>query len=209
MDIVAMAPKIAEGSALLDRARGGDADAFCQLAEAHEQRLLNQAVVLCGQMASAEDLVQQTLVEAWKSLRRFDGRCRLSTWLYAILVHRYQKMIRAARTRPVMLASLSTNDAAQQEAALLNVPAAGATPAELMADKEQSVYLREWLGVLSEKHRQVILLRFFEEASLEEIAAALGCSVGTVKSRLHHALERLRKMKTKLNPASASGDTLV
>jgi len=51
---------------------------------------------------------------------------------------------------------------------------------------------------LPAKHRQVVLLRFFEDASLPDIAAVLGCSVGTVKSRLHHALEKLRKMKMNL-----------
>jgi RNA polymerase sigma-70 factor (ECF subfamily) len=52
--------------------------------------------------------------------------------------------------------------------------------------------------MLPEKHREIIQLRFFEDASLPDMAAVLGCSVGTVKSRLHHALEKLRKMKLNL-----------
>ena len=52
--------------------------------------------------------------------------------------------------------------------------------------------------MLPEKHREIIQLRFFEDASLPDMAAVLGCSVGTVKSRLHHALEKLRKMKMNL-----------
>ena len=60
---------------------------------------------------------------------------------------------------------------------------------------------------LPEKHRQVVLLRFFEDASLEEIAGALDCSVGTVKSRLHHALEKLRRMKNSVNFSEWRRDT--
>ena len=52
--------------------------------------------------------------------------------------------------------------------------------------------------MLPEKHREIIRLRFFEDASLPDMALILGCSVGTVKSRLHHALEKLRKMKMNL-----------
>ena len=69
---------------------------------------------------------------------------------------------------------------------------------DAVARNETAVRLRQSLGMLPEKHRQVILLRFFEDASLPDMAAVLGCSVGTVKSRLHHALEKLRRMKMNL-----------
>ena len=67
-----------------------------------------------------------------------------------------------------------------------------------------AIQLRRCIEALAEKHRQIILLRFFEDASLPDIANVLGCSVGTVKSRLHHALEKLRKMK--MNLAELKGD---
>jgi len=76
-----------------------------------------------------------------------------------------------------------------------------------MAQNETTVRLRQCLGMLPDKHRQIILLRFFEDASLPDIAAVLGCSVGTVKSRLHHALEKLRKMK--MNLPEPKGDKQV
>ena len=59
--------------------------------------------------------------------------------------------------------------------------------------------MRECIERLPGKHRQIILLRFFEDAPLQDISAVLGCSMGTVKSRLHHALEKLRKMKMNLS----------
>ena len=57
-------------------------------------------------------------------------------------------------------------------------------------------------ATLPEKHRQVIHLRFYADASLEEIAAALGCAIGTVKSRLHHGLEKLRRSQVNLSPTA-------
>jgi len=67
---------------------------------------------------------------------------------------------------------------------------------DALAQAEFDAQLREAVETLPKKHRQVVLLRFFEDAALPEIAVALGLSVGTVKSRLHHALAKLRKVKS-------------
>lgn len=181
---------------LLRQARTGDADAFCTLAAAHEPRLFQQAVALCRNAATAEDLAAETLIEAWKSIGRFDGSCRFSTWLYAILLHRYQKSVRRQRSRPVPLSSLPVAEAEAREQLLENLTDAQPLPASAASQADSEAQLRDAVDALPEKHRQVVLLRFFQEASLPEIAAALGISVGTVKSRLHHALEKLRRMKS-------------
>jgi RNA polymerase sigma-70 factor (ECF subfamily) len=179
---------------LLARAQGGNADAFCELVEPLQSRLLRQATALWGEPAGAEDLVQQTLVEGWRSVARYDGRCRLSTWLYAILVHRHYKAVRAAATRPVPFARLAQADQAASEQRLLDLATESPSPVEAVGQREEQERLRGCLAALPPPHRQVILLRFFDDASLAEIAAAMNCSVGTVKSRLHYALERLREM---------------
>lgn len=180
---------------LLRRARAGDADAFCTVAQAHEQRLFRQAITLCHDSATAEDLAAETLIEAWKSIGRFDGTCRFSTWLHAILLHRHQKLARRLRSRPVPLSALPVGEASEREILLERLPDAQSLPPETVARTEADGRLHAAVGLLPEKHRQVVRLRFFEDASLPEIAAALGLSVGTVKSRLHHALEKLRRMK--------------
>ena len=82
--------------------------------------------------------------------------------------------------------------------------APGPSPAEAAAQNEFFARLRQCIELLPKKHARVILLRFFEDASLPDMAAVLGCSVGTVKSRLHHALEKLRKMK--MNLPGVKGD---
>jgi len=197
-------PELPGNRELLARARAGEAEAFCHLIEPLQGRLLQQAAALAGNVSAAEDLVSETLVEAWKSLPRFNQTCRLSTWLYAILLHRHGKSIRRARSRPIPLGWLPFFEARDLHERQANLPSPEFSPSETLAQNETNTRLRRCLELLPEKHRQVILLRFFEDASLPDMAAVLGCSVGTVKSRLHHALEKLRKMK--MNLSEATGD---
>lgn len=194
-------------SLLLAQARRGDGAAFCRLVQPLEARLLRQANALSRDIIAAEDLVSETLIEAWKSLSNYNETCRLSTWLYAILLHRYQRSLRAARSRPISLAWLPWVEAEKHQDAQSLLPATAASPAATTADEELAAELRQAVQSLSAKHRQVILLRFFEDASLEEIATVLRCSIGTVKSRLHHALEKLRRMKKTMNLSDWRSDT--
>jgi RNA polymerase sigma-70 factor, ECF subfamily len=192
---------------LLARARAGDARGFCLLLEPLQARLLRQAAALTGNLSLAEDLVSETLVEAWKSLPRYNESCQLSTWLYAILLHRYQKSVRRARSRPIALAWLPLFEARDFGKKQENLAAPEPSPAAVVIQNETFAQLRQCVERLPERHARVILLRFFEDASLPDLAAVLGCSVGTVKSRLHHALEKLRKMK--MNLPDLKGDTQV
>jgi RNA polymerase sigma-70 factor, ECF subfamily len=209
MVITADRPETAGTADLLTRARAGESSAFCRLAVEHEARLLQQACGLARDPSAAEDLVVETLVEAWRSLSRYDGTCRFSTWLFSILLHRHQKALRRARSRPIPLAALSSAEADERRQAHENLPAAGPSPAEEAMRREAADRLRMAVGALPEKHQQVVLLRFFEDASLPEIGAVLGCSVGTVKSRLHYALEKLREAQQGLNLFELWGDTPV
>jgi RNA polymerase sigma-70 factor (ECF subfamily) len=196
-----------ESQQLLQRARGGDAEAFCVLAQAHEQRLFQQAAALCCNPTTAEDLAADTILEAWKSIGRFDGSCQFSTWLYAILLHRHQKLVRRQRSRPVPLSRLPVGEDDASKQLLERLPDTQPSSSDVLARTDDAERLHEAVQALPEKHRQVVKLRFFEDAALPEIAAVLGLSVGTVKSRLHHALEKLRKMKTIVNLLNPPGDT--
>jgi RNA polymerase sigma-70 factor, ECF subfamily len=192
---------------LLQQARQGDEEAFCALAQKHEARLFQQALALCHNPGTAEDLAAETLIESWKSIGRFDGSCRFSTWLYAILLHRHQKLMRKQGSRPVPLSMLPVGEAEAREQLLERLPDAQPLSPDVLARAEEDTRLREAVRALPDKHRKVVQLRFFEDAALPEIAAALGLSVGTVKSRLHHALEKLRKMKSIVNLSNPPGDT--
>jgi RNA polymerase sigma-70 factor (ECF subfamily) len=183
---------------LLAQARAGGASAFCLLIRPLEARLLRQAMGLTNDLGAAEDLVSEVRIRAWKNLARYNETCRLSTWLYAILLHCHQEAARHARSRPVSVARIPAAEAAGLDEGRGNQPASDPSPAEVALRNEAAAQLNRCVQMLPEKHREIIQLRFFEDASLLDIAAVLGCSVGTVKSRLHHALEKLRKMKMNL-----------
>lgn len=184
---------------LLARAREGDAQAFCRLIEPLQIRLLRQATALAGDVNTAEDLVSETRIRAWRNLSRYNQTCRLSTWLYAILLHCHQEAVRRARSRPVSLARLPLEQAEQLQQQSARDSSTGPSPVDAVVQNEAAARINRCVEMLPEKHREIIQLRFFEDASLSDMALILGCSVGTVKSRLHHALEKLRKMKLNLS----------
>jgi len=177
---------------LLELARAGDAEAFGEVYRAHTTRLLRQAMVLCGNAALAEELAQDTLVEAWKNLRRYHGRCEFFTWLCAILLNRYRNSLRNNRLLPV--SALSSREQDEFTDAIAKLADSRSLPNEAAELREQTTLVRKCIETLPVKHQQVIYFRFYVDDSLEGIAAALGCSVGTVKSRLFHALDKLRGM---------------
>jgi RNA polymerase sigma-70 factor, ECF subfamily len=178
--------------ALLERAQAGDAEAFCELCRTYEVRLLRQAITLAGNVHLAEDLAQETLVEAWKALGRYNGKCQFFTWLVAILLNRHRAALRRQR-----LASLFTFASANHHDTQTGPGQSDPAPApdEAAQKREQAALLHKCIQALPRKQREVVHLRFYVDESLEGIAAALGCSMGTVKSRLFHALENLRRMQ--------------
>ena len=181
---------------LIDRAQAGESMAFERLAEQQAARLYRCARALCRDGQWAEDLSQETLLEAWRSLARFDGRCRFATWLYGILRHRFLKGRRHQNAT-----RLSAPDG------LGEVPGNADTPEHSAEASEDSQRVRRAVASLPEEHRLVVELRFFAGATLDEIAAALGCPLGTVKSRLHHALEKLRQMNLEVNLFTSHGES--
>src|ERR1039458_827932 len=181
-----------EARSPLALAQAGDAEAFGEVYRAYATRLLRQAMALCGNAVLAEELAQDTLVEAWKCLRRYNGRCQFFTWLCAILLNRYRNVLRGNRLRPAATPGARDQDEFEKHSG--NLADHAALPDQAVELREQAVLVRQCVQALPAKHQQVIHLRFYVDDSLEGIAAALGCSVGTVKSRLFHALDKLRKM---------------
>ena len=182
-----------ETPTLLAQAQTGDPEAFGVLCRAFESRLLRQAFVLCGDPSLAEDLAQETLVEAWKCLGRYNEKCQFFTWLCAILHNRYRNVLR--RKRFFVLFGLGRADREEIPDRFEQQPDETAWPDAAVESREQAALVRKCVQDLPVKHQQIIYLRFFVDDSLEGIAVALGCSIGTVKSRLFHALDKLRAMR--------------
>jgi RNA polymerase sigma-70 factor (ECF subfamily) len=183
---------------LLAKARQGDTEAFGVVYQELEPRLLRQAILLCGDASFAEELVQETLVEAWKCLGRYHGGCQFFTWVCAILHNRYRNAIR--RKRLLFLFGFDGADLNERTELLVQQPDQSASPDQAALQHEQADLVRRCVRSLPAKQQQVIYLRFFVDDSLERIALALHCSVGTVKSRLFHALEKLRRMPALREP---------
>lgn len=177
---------------LLDLSRAGHMEAFCDICRLYETRLLRQALSLCGNHALAEDLAQDTLVEAWKCLSRYNGRCQLFTWLCAILLNRYRNTLR--QKRPLPFSSLASHDQDDFQTSLDRIADQASLPDQTVQLREQASLVWECIRSLPPIHQQVVYLRFYVDDSFEGIAEAVGCSVGTVKSRLFRALEKLGAM---------------
>jgi RNA polymerase sigma-70 factor, ECF subfamily len=191
-------PKTAPESELIGLAQTGDVRAFQRLAELHTESLYRSVLVMSRDRHKAEDIVQETLVEAWRSLGRFDERCRFSTWLYGILRHRFLKTCRQrSGEQPTFL------DVTLFE----SLPQKSLGPEALFQMSEDAERVHRAVAELPEKHREVIELRFFADASLEDIAAVLEVPLGTVKSRLHHGLKKLREVNLAVNLFPSVGES--
>ena len=172
-------------AALVQQAQQGNSRAFEELVQQLGDRLWRSALVMCRDEHAARDLVQESWLEAWKGLHRFDGRCQFSTWLYGILRHRNLKRIRRTARKPLLL--LPDPDDGRK-------PDPGQPMPSMDFERQEAhAVLKEALRALPEPQRQVLELRFFADATLADIAVALDCPEGTVKSRIHHARRQIAR----------------
>lgn len=161
---------------LLKHLRTGDPRALEPLLQVHGDRLYALAYSLLGRRpeyrSDAEDMVQETLLGALKSAKRFEGRSSLATWLSRILSNQVSAFLRSRRVRKAD----SLPDALPDSS----------------PDNDASLDVQQMLATLSEEHRQIIVLRELQGHSYEEIAEILNVPRGTVESRLHRARQALR-----------------
>ena len=174
--------------------KGRDSAAIEALIETHGTRLLRSATLLCGDETSAQDLVQDAFVEALRSVHRFRGQASLYTWLHSILMN----LARHERRDGNRL--VYDNELAAQEVAVLEE-----RPNALDVERAAAELARA-LRQLSDSHREVLVLRYYEHMKIHEMARHLAVSKGTVKSRLHYALREMQKLlPAEMNLFGASG----
>jgi RNA polymerase sigma-70 factor (ECF subfamily) len=160
----------------------GDAGrAFDCVLEHYESKVFRLCRAILRNPGEAEDTAQESLIRIWKALPRFDGRAALSTWIYTITRNRCLTAIERRRD----LHSLS-DTAIELEA--------DAASAVVEKDSDDPLaLLRELVEALPERYRRVLLLFYYEERSVAEVAALLGTPEGTVKTNLHRARALLRE----------------
>jgi RNA polymerase sigma-70 factor (ECF subfamily) len=159
---------------------GRDPAAARELIDSHGNRLLRSAFLLCHNETDAQDLVQETFLQARKSAHRFRGGSAVYTWLHAILLN-LSRHYHRDRQRLVCHSHLAEEE----------IPAPEEGPSRLDTATAATA-LTDALRRLTAPHREVLVLRFYEEMKIQQIAAHLGISTGTVKSRLHYAIAEMR-----------------
>jgi RNA polymerase sigma factor (sigma-70 family) len=160
----------------------GDQSAFQQLIEAHNAIAWRTAQVLLPGRAAVEDVMQEVWLDVWRGLPRFEQGRPFRPWLLTIVANRC-RMTTSRRQRSIQ--PLDTAEAMQ----LLSVD----DVLEHVLRLEEDIELQCALEAVSAEQRQVLELRFFVDLDLNEIALITGTPLGTVKSRLHRALNSLRK----------------
>lgn len=175
--------RVQDESALTRRASEGDPDAFDTLVRAYEELAFRVAYLVVRDEADAQDVAQEAFVRAYRSLSKFDQRKPFRPWLLRIVTNLAINHRRSAGRRDAM--------GRRYESEAKQRIAAPSPEAEVVAG-ELAEQVWAAVGALSEQDQAVLYLRYFIDASEEETSEAIGRPVGTVKSRLHRALQRLR-----------------
>ncbi|QNT76863.1 RNA polymerase sigma factor [Dehalogenimonas etheniformans] len=167
-------------AALVRRCQDGDAEAFRALVEAYKNALFGVAFLMTRDRGMAEDAIQEALVQIWKHLPSLRDPARIKSWMMRIVVNEVNQQLRKKRvpSLPIEAADIPCDD----------------DPVEnRIISAERRRKIQEALSGLPREQREAIVLRFYSDLSVPEIAAATGAREGTIKSRLHRALENLNE----------------
>ena len=163
------------------RARDGDHDAFAMIVTAYRDRIFGIAIGMLRNRDAAEDVVQETFIKAYKSLKGFRGEANIYTWLYRIAVNTAHNYLRQRRPGAVDIDEvapvLETGDP---------------DPSERVFGVEVGEAIEKAVSALPGRQREVFIFHYFEQMTHGEIAEALGISEGAVKAHYFHAVHKLK-----------------
>jgi RNA polymerase sigma-70 factor (ECF subfamily) len=173
--------------ALMELISRGDQHAFSQLYLKYQPKLVKYcARVLRDDIAQAADLVDEALFDVWRSAGNFAGRSKVSTWIYSIARNKVVSWLR--KTSEMTLEDESLLDAMIDPAA---------SPHEELALDDMKQQLLRLIDQLSDEHREVLKLTYFENMSIKEVADLLVISENTVKTRMFYARKRMAQLLDK------------
>jgi RNA polymerase sigma-70 factor, ECF subfamily len=179
---------------LILRLKAGDREAFETLLDLYEEKVYDVARRMVGAQ-DAEDVAQEALIEICRSVCGFGGRSKLGTWAYRVAMNVCLQHLR--KRRP--------DNAAIEDDFLEPQSDPADDPAEEAVRREVAGRVDEAIEMLPDLHRSVVILHELRGMTYRECADALGCPVGTVKSRLSNAFSRMREM---LREYAAEGEAV-
>lgn len=172
-------PAVTEDERTIRLCQAGHGEAFRPLVERYGDVLFGAAVLMTGDRSLAEELTQEAFISAWRAIGRFRPGAPVKPWLLRILVN---KVLSHRRKRFLRLLPLLRDERSARQPDLHLV----------IEEHEEYEEVRRALAELPDAQRRALALRFYAELSVPEIARATGWPEGTVKSRLHRALQQMR-----------------
>ena len=197
LDMTAVGNIMHADTALVLRAQANDRAAFNEIVLRYKAKVYNYIYRMVHSALDAEDLTQETFVRAYLSIRSFQSRSSLNTWLFRIATNLCIDFSRRNKRVQGLTSSLSVETDEDGIDTEREIPDSAYDPQRLLMNSELGQKLNEALMELPIKLRTVVLMFDIEGLPYEEIASILGCPLGTVKSRLFNARNVLR---TKLAP---------
>jgi len=171
------------------KARAGDAEAFRVLVERHSRPLFRLAFRMTGNEQDAEDVVQDSLLRAYRQLKNFDERATFRTWIYRITVNCSIDLVRSRKRR---LENLGAADPDLDDP-IQSLPATAPTPDRLAMSTEARGRIEMAMQKLSVSERTAFVLRHFEGMCIDDVSLVLGCEPGAAKHSVFRAVRKLRR----------------
>ena len=188
---------------LVERAVAGDQKAYELLVIKYQRRIQRLIGRMVRDVDLVEDIAQETFIRAYRALAQFRGDAQFYTWLYRIAVNTAKKALMELKRDPTVSENSFKSADDDETSPLENELTSSETPEALLASKEIAVMVNAAMEALPEDLRQAITLREIDGLSYEEIAEAMSCPIGTVRSRIFRAREAIsEKVKPMLENKS-------
>lgn len=178
----------ADDKNLVKSAKGGDMAAYEELVARHRDKIFARAYSMTRNEEDAVDLSQEAWVKAWQRLKQFQGDSSFATWITRITINLCLDHLRKQKRQRAESIEVLDEESGGVER---RMPIVTVNPTERLERGELRVKIDAALSQLSESHRTVLVLHEFEEMEYKEIAKTMGCSIGTVMSRLFYARRKM------------------
>ncbi|MCD2513510.1 RNA polymerase sigma factor RpoE [Comamonas endophytica] len=177
---------------LVERTNAGDQRAFELLVIKYQRRIERLIARMVRDTDQVQDIAQETFIRAYRALHQFRGEAQFYTWLYRIAVNTAKKALLDMKRNPVVADSALRNQSDEHETSAAGQElTTDETPETVLAAQEIAEAVNAAMQALPEELRQAVTLREIEGLSYEEIAAAMECPIGTVRSRIFRAREAI------------------